>query len=315
MQQSPCRSSCPGVCVGKLPYCTATRQQLAAARSACAPTVQMLTAATTVVWCACATQPSHSLPSPLCGAASTYVAARSAAETANLLLCRPHPFLCVLSPHTVLIKKASFNWKSLASQNPRRGRNTRRTARKASATDPADTQQSAQQAAAVADSTTDGTVAAAAGAGSSGSSNVGIASQRAALRAAAAAGMPTSTASRMRVANPELAAAAGSGTAAVGTAATPAAGSTGATAAAPAAASAGTTAKTAEAAYDKSGLADAKFLLPVGPEVSGQLASRDTSPALSNCMCMCNALCLHSLLRWHASIACLLLHSALLLSS
>lgn len=259
-------------------------------------------------------------PPPACGEAATYVAAstsvaaRSAAESTNLLLCRPHPFPRVLSPHTVLIKKASFNWKALASQNPRRGRNARRTARKASATDTADTQQSAQQAAAgadaaaVADSTTDGTVAAAAG--SSGSSTVGIASHRAALRAAAAAGMPTSTASRMRVANPELAAtlgsgtaaaAAGSGTAAVGPAATPAAGSTGATAAAPSAASAvDTTAKAAEAAYDKSGLADAKFLLPVGPEVSGQLASRDTSPALSNCMCV-----QHALFALLAALACI----------
>lgn len=216
-------------------------------------------------------------------------------------------------PHTVLIKKESFNWKALAAENPRRGRNKRRIARRASVTDPADT----QQAAAGADSTTDGTVAAA-GAGSS----VGIASQRAALRAAAAAGMPTSTASRMRVANPELAAtlgsgmaaaAAGSGTAAVGTAATPAAGSTGVTAAALAAAGAVDTTAKAETAYDKSGLADAKFLLPVGPEVSGQLASK-TKVLLSNCMCVQHALfALLSTLRWHASIACLLLHSAVLL--
>jgi hypothetical protein len=115
------------------------------------------------------------------------------------------------------------------------------------------------------------------------------------MRAAAAAGMPTSTASRMRVANPELAAtpgsstaAASSGTAAVGTAATatPAAGSTGATAAAPAAAGAAdTTAKAAEADYDKSGLADAKFLLPVGPEVSGGLASMGARVLLSYCVC------------------------------
>jgi hypothetical protein len=174
----------------------------------------------------------------------------------------------------VLINKASFVWKDLAeATSTRRGQNTRRAARKHS-TD-AETQDAQESATTDSAAATD-SIADSPGAGTVGTASTtgGTVEYRAALRAAAAAGMPSSTASRIRMANPDNAATLGANEATVQVAAAAPAAATSADAAAGAtAATPAGDAEKAKAAYDKNepGLADPEFLLPVGPEVSGEM--------------------------------------------